>query len=331
MPFIGDLFGSDSTTDRKQTAIFGELGYKFAGGWAVNAGLRRTKYTSEDNNQIVIFGSPSGQAGTNTETPTTPHASISYTTGRDTYYAQASKGFRFGKLNFPIFSPGFPIPVFASSDSLWTYELGAKTSWLANKVNLNVAVFQTKWDNPQLTLLTPSGLAYVDALGRLNPGAGVDSRGFELELVARPTSALELSAGLGYVDSTFNRTVTGLDPTGAATPGGTRLVGIPKVTANVNAKYHFRVAGAPAWVGGSVQHVDTYNSSYSTAPGVNRELGGYTAVDLRAGLDFDAWSLTAFISNATNERPYVLQQFFGAEAVGSIKPRTVGMNAVYRF
>ncbi len=343
VPVIGNFFGSASSTDRKQSAAFGELGYKFDNGLTVNAGLRYTKYTSDDSNTLIQFGFPSPAVARLSEKPVTPYVSVSYAAGRDTYYAQASKGFRVGKTNFPLFVPpglNFTQPAFAGSDSLWTYEAGAKTSWLANRVNLNVAVYTTRWTDPQLTVFAPTGFTYVDSLGRRNPGAGIDVNGFEIDLAARPISGLLVSAGVGYVDSRINKNVIGLDtvtdPATFAvqervTPKGTRVVGIPQITANATARYSFAVGNLPAFVGGSVQRVGSYNSDFRTSPGANRVLGGYTALDLRGGVDIRDLSLTMFINNATNARPYVFQSSLPPETVGSIRPRTTGVVATYRF
>ena len=343
VPVIGNFFGSASSTDRKQSAAFGELGYKFDNGLTVNAGLRYTKYTSDDSNTLIQFGFPSPAVARLSEKPVTPYVSVSYAVGRDIYYAQASKGFRMGKTNFPLFVPpglNFTQPAFAGSDSLWTYEAGAKTSWLANRVNLNVAVYTTRWTDPQLTVFAPTGFSYVDSLGRRNPGAGIDVNGFEIDLAARPISGLLVSAGVGYVDSRINKNVIGLDtvtdPATFAvqervTPKGTRVVGIPQITANATARYSFAVGNLPAFVGGSVQRVGSYNSDFRTSPGANRVLGGYTALDLRGGVDIRDLSLTMFINNATNARPYVFQSSLPPETVGSIRPRTTGVVATYRF
>jgi iron complex outermembrane receptor protein len=144
---------------------------------------------------------------------------------------------------------------------------------------------------------------------------------------------------VGYVDSRINRDVIGLDTVTTATGGveervtrkGTRVVGIPRVTANATARYSFSVGSFPAFIGGSVQHVGEYNSDFRTSPGSNRVLGGYTAVDLRGGVDIGNLSLTAFVNNATNTRPLVYQNTLPPETVGSIRPRTVGVVATYSF
>lgn len=333
--FLGNAFGSNTDVDRTQTALFGELGYKFANGVAVNTGLRRTRYESDDQVNLTQFGATTVNNALIKETPITPHASLSWGDALSTYYVQASKGFRLGKTNFPLAIPpgvNFVAPPFATSDSLWTYEAGAKLSLADNRVNLNAAVYSTKWKNPQLTLASPpavGGFTYVDSLGRLNPGASVDVQGFEVELVARPTAALRLAAGVGYTDSTLGRDVVGLDALGGTTPGGTRSTGIPRITANASVRYDFSIAGRPSNVGFNLQHVGGYQSSYT--PVTRRMLGDYTAMDLRFGMDIGELTLTAFVNNLTDERPLLSSTVFGPETVSTMRPRTVGVVGTYRF
>jgi outer membrane receptor protein involved in Fe transport len=333
--FLGNAFGSNTAVDRTQTALFGELGYKFATGMAVNAGVRRTSYESVDKVNLTQFGATTVNNAVIKETPITPHASLSWSDTRSTYYVQASKGFRLGKTNFPLaIPPGvtFVVPPFATSDSLWTYEVGAKLSLADNRINLNAAVYSTKWKNPQLTLASPpavGGFTYVDSLGRLNPGASVDVQGFEIEVVARPTAALRLAAGVGYTDSTFSRDVVGLDAFGGVTPGGTSSAGIPRVTANASVRYDFALAGRPANVGFNLQHVGGYQSGYT--PATRRTLGDYTAMDLRFGMDIGELTLTAYVNNLTDERPLLSSTVFGPETVSTLRPRTIGVIGTYRF
>ena len=77
------------------------------------------------------------------------------------------------------------------SDSLWNYELGAKTAWLDHRVTLNAAAFDIRWKNIQQQILLPCGFQFIS-----NAGAA-ESKGGELELRARATESLEASLGIG--------------------------------------------------------------------------------------------------------------------------------------
>ena len=70
-------------------------------------------------------------------------------------YVQAAEGFRPGGANQIVGLPEAITPY--EADSLWSYEIGAKTSWFAERMTLNVAAFRIDWDNMQVTGTTPDG------------------------------------------------------------------------------------------------------------------------------------------------------------------------------
>ncbi len=328
---IGEIFGSLSNFRIKQRALFGELGYKLGNGLEVNAGLRRTDYENRSAiNLLGLFAVPGTNNAVINESPSTPHISLAYRAGRQMVYAQASKGFRLGRGNFPVIPvPGFDVPQFAGSDSLWTYELGAKTSLAGNSLQINAALYQTRWKNPQLTLSLPTGFAYVNSIGALNPGAGIEVNGFEMDLVARPTKALRLAAGIGYTDSTFTKDVSGLDPTGAVVKAGSRTAGIPRLTANASLRYDFEVAGRPASVDAMLRHVGGYDNDYNSL--TRQQIGKRTTVDLRASTSIGNAEVALFVNNATDEKAFVSLFAAPYNIATPTAPRTFGFVVDYRF
>src|ERR1700722_15278197 len=52
------------------------------------------------------------------------------------------------------------------SDSLWNYELGAKTAWLDRRVIVNAAGFFIDWNNIQQQVLLSCGYQFVANAGR---------------------------------------------------------------------------------------------------------------------------------------------------------------------
>ena len=85
-------------------------------------------------------------------------------------------------------------------EEIWSYEIGAKTTWLDNKLLLNAAAFYIDWTNQQLTQTAP-----VQAIGRrdgilgtvaYNVNAGQSEiKGLEINSIARPLPWLELRLG----------------------------------------------------------------------------------------------------------------------------------------
>jgi iron complex outermembrane recepter protein len=329
---IGEIFGSLTKFKHKQTAIFGEAGYKLASGFELAGGIRRTNYKADDRVSLSgIFAVPGVNASDKKETPLTPYLSAAYRFDGQMVYAQASKGFRPGKANFPVIPvPGFDVPKSAAADSLWTYELGAKSSWLNNRVTANASVYYTDWSNPQLTLSLPTGFTYINSIGALSPGAGAKIKGFEFELVARPMPELRVSAGIGYTDATFTKDVKALDPSGALVKAGSRLASIPRVTASASLRYDFAIMSRSSVFDASLRHSGSYYNDYNSA--TKQLIGDMTTLDLRLTMSFgENFDVAAYVNNATDARPLTTLNAAPFNFGTTIRPRTIGITGTYRF
>src|SRR3546814_3864841 len=91
------------------------------------------------------------------------------------------------------------------------------------------AIYYIDWSNVQ-------GFLAFGAFGAFGNAGDAESKGFELEITARPIDGLSIGAGIGYADTSLTRA----DPTfGAAV--GAALPFAPKVTFNVNPEYEWAV------------------------------------------------------------------------------------------
>ena len=89
------------------------------------------------------------------------------------------------------------------SDSLWSYEVGAKTSLANNRVQINGALYHIDWKDIQI------GESFACGFGRTVNGGTARSRGFELEMTAILVEGMTVTAGLGYADAKFTSHVEG--------------------------------------------------------------------------------------------------------------------------
>lgn len=136
-----------------------------------------------------------------------PMASIDYQINPDAMvYARVSKGFKSGGFNGRANNPGEQQPY--DPETVLSYEIGAKTSWMDNRLRANVAAFYNNYEDFQARVsdcvpnpAVPGG-ACVIALTVLNAGQ-LDISGVELELEARPIPALTLDAQVGYLDAAY--------------------------------------------------------------------------------------------------------------------------------
>ena len=291
------------------------------------------------DNQFVTFH------GKQVESPVTPKIELSYqATPNALYYLSAAKGFRAGGLNqpVPIGNCGADLaalgltstPLTYNSDSVTSYEGGAKLRLFGGAAQLNSSVYLIDWKNPQLQNRLRCGQNYI-----VNAGAA-QAKGFDVQGQTR-LGALTLTGSVAYTDAKYTSTYS--------FPGsaGTTVIivnkgdglGAPDWQANLTAQYDFRVMNdLPAYVRGDFQYTGKYQR------GVGFGASGYDAAtvngaptrfaSLRTGVNLKEWDLSLFVNNLTNSQDRLYQAHGASSALvtaTTFRPREVGMQASYRF
>jgi len=338
-----DLIFTDRTiTNTKETAFFGELTYQFSDRWSVTAGGRfyDNKVDATDAADGFANSGPSSYAEKQSENGFNPKVLVEATVNEDVnVYASAAKGFRIGGVNgnVPIGLCGPELddlgidPSNATtydSDSLWSYELGFKSTLADNRVTLNGAVYFIDWSNIQQLNRLACGFQFVQNAGK------AESKGFELELQAAPVEGLSLSAAVGYTKAQIT------DDGGV--PGvtdGDKIQGVPDWTVSGSAQYNWPAFAQ--WEGmvraDANYYGDSYSSNNEASAATQRLRKAWSALNLRAGIVNDKWDLTLFIDNVTDERANLADsRSIAAETPGRQRlvvnrPRTVGIEARMRF
>ncbi|WP_027948844.1 TonB-dependent receptor [Haliea salexigens] len=132
---------------------------------------------------------------------TSPMVAISWDIDETrTVYAKVAKGFKSGAFNHAAttvsaFQQGF------DSETLWSYELGLKSRWLDQRLQVNAAAFYSDYDDIQVSNFLPDpnagAVSIVDNAGKARIS------GLELELAALLTENLELTVNYGYLDGEY--------------------------------------------------------------------------------------------------------------------------------
>lgn len=305
-----------------ESALFGEASYHFTDQLKLTMGGRlfHTQLASETTQSGPFVGQASTTGGGSRETGFSPKASISWQPSQQLLvYALASRGFRFGGPNIAT-DPAFSIPRQFKSDSLWNYEIGARTSSRDGRLTLDGTLYWIDWTNIQVTQTSPSGFTYTDNAGKAR------NRGFELSFTYRPVNVLTAQASVTYLDGVLRQD---FESAGGVLPSGTRLPGAS----------HWQVSDSVSYapVGFSWQPVVTFSHRYiSRAPGelspAPREQGGYNLFDLRAGGTIGHFGITAFIQNITDKRGVTNSV---TSVLGPVeyltRPRTIGLTLDYRL
>jgi iron complex outermembrane receptor protein len=226
-------------------AVFGELYYEVVPKLTVTLGLRQywIKQQADAIFSTGFLSTPGGDvspATRNSQSGRVPKMVVSYKIGDEgTVYASAAKGFRAGGSQ-PSLTDDFCVPDLAAlgltkkdveaykPDTLWSYELGAKSKLADGRVTLSSALFQVDWSSMQQTVLLPTcTLSFISNAGKAR------IRGGELEVSAQPLAAVPLTVelGLGYSDGVLRD--PGLLPQAANTP----LAQVPELTGSIAGYY----------------------------------------------------------------------------------------------
>lgn len=246
-------------------------------------------------------------------------------------YFTAADGMRPGGVNQAV---GLPNDFVAyAGDSLWNYEIGAKTAWLNNTLQANIALYQTNWDKMQV-----QGLYGASTLFLANASTA-RLRGTEWELVWSPLSGLDLGLNLNYIDAVL----TDDQPPGLQSPditgrAGDRIPSIPHFTGTLSAAYRWSLTSA---VDGMVR-LDANRvgrSWYTFRPNdpAHREMGDYSLVNARIGVESVSgkWAGYLYANNLANKLAvtYAGYQsvYFPQGLAYTAAPRTIGVDLKYSF
>jgi len=181
--------------DTRSYAVFGEINRSLSDTLSMVAGFR---YTDEEKKvQLTTQGLPGADRLTG--------ENLSGKLGlewrpRDEMmiYASLSTGFRSGNFNSDLLFGDLSAMTSVDSEEVTAFELGSKSTLMDGRLQLNAALFYQDISDKQ-------GITYdsnvVAPVSRLISIGDADIYGVELELLAVPTDNLELSLGIGWVDT----------------------------------------------------------------------------------------------------------------------------------
>ncbi|MDY0066379.1 MAG: TonB-dependent receptor [Steroidobacteraceae bacterium] len=201
------------TADNKAYAVFGQATYTpaaLSGRLHLTLGARYSRDEREAAKQDVTTlangataPAPFGSAD-RTFSDFSPSAVVAFDVTDDlNVYAKAATGYQTGGFNLTAstlarFSEGF------GAESVVSYELGLKSSWLENRLRVNAALFTTDKKDMQVSVMSdPNNISLTDIL---NAGKATVN-GLELDVAVRPTPALNLSLSYAWLDAGYDEIV----------------------------------------------------------------------------------------------------------------------------
>jgi iron complex outermembrane receptor protein len=324
----------------ENSALFGSLEFDFTEQLSASVELRRATEkkgqrdfgataTSTSSGNANVQAGPlfliydSSTRGNDEWKSTTPRVTVDYKVNDDvTVYANYSKGYKPGGFNgsTAIVANRPADESFRQEESL-NYELGMKSTWMDRRVLLNVAIFQMKVNDMQLT--TPVNNPVSGAITSLSTNQG-DGKIKGIEIESRFVASENLTLGLNYAlaDTKFTKgcddfqfTITSgggiLNPSNPSDPtrnlngkGDCSIVGhafplAAKHTGSLTADYLRPVFG------GDYRFYINTDLSYSSKRNVQVHNVAYTGaaslLGARIGIETDSWKIGAYGRNLLNE------------------------------
>ncbi|MEM8611738.1 MAG: TonB-dependent receptor [Cyanobacteria bacterium P01_H01_bin.105] len=325
--FFGTEVG-ESTYDQTTYAGFAQVDYEPTEDLTLTAGLRYEYWQEELNRDAQTFEFVDGTTAPAFFFPVSeisdsdidgdvwlPRLAATYRFNPNfAAYSSISRGYRPGTHNYLAFSDD---ELFVEPENSWNYEIGLKTSWLDNRLGINLSAFYNDIDSAQVLVLDDS-LLFADIFN-----AEARAIGAELEIRATPFDGFDIIGGFGYTDAEFTDNV---NPFTGENFDGNQLLYAPDYTYNLAAQYR-----SPGGFFGRVELQGVGTVFFDDANTLKED--PFTIVNARIGYEFEKTGVYLF-SNNLFDTEYVTLAFpdgLGGTLAGYGDRRTFGMEVRHQF
>jgi iron complex outermembrane recepter protein len=275
-------------------------------------------------------------------------------------YASYSRGYRAGTFNGLAYGGAAQV-YFVPPETVNAYEVGFKSRFMDNRVQLNGSFFYYDYKGQQGQVVDSSATANLIALnGKM--------KGLELELQVAATDSLHLTASLGIIDSKYDHgtcpvaNITAAPPqigncvasAALGTTGGNVDVGgnpFPyAATSSINLGFDwdaYKSGDSKLMLHGDANYTGRfyYDSfkDYSYSPKLMTVASGkfaqgegdYWVLNARATFSTGNYSLSAYVKNLTDKTYYpfgiAIENLFGNGYRVRAQPRQLGVEATVKF
>lgn len=242
-------------------------------------------------------------------------------------YGTWSRGYRSGGWTTRLSNPLPTAPTFGP-EKAQSFELGVKSRFLDNKLQLNLAAFTTEYKGIQLNQqigVSPT----VANLGNARV------RGFELEAVAAPTPQFTINASIGYLDAQYtyicgergnaaafcggNSAFVAPNPYQLGVFKGAPLPKAPKWKMNISPRYEAKIGSGSIVFLADYTHTSSMRNDTEGSILLIREPTDLVNGSISYKPDQGHWDLTVGGTNLTNKRYLITgqAQIAGGEIYGT--------------
>ncbi|MGE0582781.1 MAG: TonB-dependent receptor [Steroidobacteraceae bacterium] len=324
----------------EETAAFANLTYYLTSDIDLTVGARiadvKASVEIVDGPQILLNNVP---PTTVSDTVDTYSFSARYRpTDSLSLYGRIASGYRPAAANLPLIQNGQnAAPAIVKSDTLWSYEVGAKGYAPGGAFSYDLAAWYIKWKDLQSTI-------YVNgAQTGGNASSNVTAYGFESAFTWSPSDEFRLIGSLAYADSTLDSDET--RSFGAV--AGENMPGVPAWTYALRASRDFKLGeNVDAVVNAGLRYMDDRDTGFEGGAGANGQVitpliynfvaEDHVVADMSLELTRGKLSGSLYATNLFDKYAYSggsarpAAGFIRATA-NVIRPRTVGFTLNYKF
>lgn len=342
----GQIGRNWGTVETKAYAFFSSLDYDLTPGVTFNLGARQTYETKDflynldgsNTGPFLALGNVRNFRDRRSDSKFTPTVGLTFAMSKNhTAYVKYGTGFKSGGWNMDFINPAqVNSGIRFNPETVGSLEAGLKGTALGQRVQYDVAVFQSKFRDYQVSqfIVLGGGAAFFN----LRNAAKVESTGAEASVRARVSGHLTLGANLGLLDAKYESFPGAIEP---PVPGGApldaaglHLTDAPKLSGAVTANYSRTIRS----LGG---RLDLYGEcSFRSKAEVDldapiRQIDGRTVINAHVGYTptGSQWSVGLWARNLADQ-DYMLSRgrdLFGNEFVKHGEPRLFGADVKYLF
>lgn len=358
-------------TEITESALFGELSYQVTEQLSFTLGARFYQYdvASRSASDLPLYNTVFGDYTANEINLNFTELSgkgdgdgnlfkfnLNYQFNDDALaYATVSEGFRIGGSNGIALCTSenqtlcaLPHEALYTPDTTTNYELGFKSTWFANQLHFNGALFLVKWDDAQIAGATENGQQSITS-----NASSAESKGIEVSTRAMLSESLTAYATYAYTQAELTDDAPylfgvpdDLDDTSFNAYSGDRLPGSPEQQVSFGLNYSTEILDNKLL---DVNYGLTYQSDIYSKVGLRdygEKIPGYALSNISTRISGDEWSVTLYVDNMFDKYAYAsVRENSGYITAGVINgsdiqrkyghylitPRKIGLRFDYMF
>jgi len=313
----GTFIYGHQKVDGKSLGVFAHVDYQITDKLSVLGGLRYDKDKKELDNKVSLAQEEDSFS------EISPKLALKYKLNNNTLaFATIAKGYKPG--GYYIFAPQGQ--EYYDQETLISYELGLKSSFLDNRLNLNTSLYYIDISDKQIVVPVSNLANYIRSAD------SATSKGLEIELNYKVTDTFSVNSSFAYNKATFddfkytsaifdqNYNIIG---TQDIDNSGNYMPNTPKYTYTLGATYRGNngiYANAQLSAIGTFQLDDT--NTFKREP--------YKLVDAKIGYETENFDIYLYGKNIFDEE-YDTYEHYSMGYIFLSKPREVGIQLAYRF